>query len=191
MPLVHVIFMRTSSHRDVSHQPLSVSLLSPQADEEEGDLLAVHLTSQLACVHLRFPIPELQPASCRVPWWRRNLRKDFVRLQLTSFAANTTLGGASHASKQFELTCTQLLGKSLLRSSPPFSSKTPFPLVFSSSGFYCEPDAEPLLVLRATDSQGRDVDLLDLGEGIDWPRCVLSEIRERVHVFSSKRFTRA
>lgn len=53
----------------------------------------VKVSSSSLTVKLRFPIPDLRPTSNmdRVPWWKRNVRKDILSLVLQDFEFVTTI----------------------------------------------------------------------------------------------------
>ncbi|XP_050712970.1 autophagy-related protein 2 homolog A-like [Eriocheir sinensis] len=55
--------------------------------------ISVKVSSTSLTVKLRFPIPDLRPTSNmeRVPWWKRNIRKDILSIALEDFEFVTSL----------------------------------------------------------------------------------------------------
>lgn len=63
----------------------------------------------------RFPIADLRKdPSKRLQWWKRNLRPEVLRLELSKLRVLTELGVAESAAQNVEIKCRSLRGACLL-----------------------------------------------------------------------------
>uniref|UniRef100_A0A1B0D0K3 Autophagy-related protein 2 n=1 Tax=Phlebotomus papatasi TaxID=29031 RepID=A0A1B0D0K3_PHLPP len=80
--------------------------VSSTTDQTSATTTTLVVASQCADVKLRFPIPDLRPLHDpqRVPWWRRNVRPDFLTLRLHGFkVTNVATTGYKFEAREIEM----------------------------------------------------------------------------------------
>lgn len=106
------------------------------------------ITCSQASLRIRFPVPDLHPSSQLAPrqWWRRDLHKEQLLLELQSLRFHT--GTAQSGTSVFELTCSQI-----------------------EAYFQEDFNQTPILFGRITGDDS--VDAQEAEEGFNWPRVVV------------------
>ncbi|KAK7506847.1 hypothetical protein BaRGS_00001698 [Batillaria attramentaria] len=106
------------------------------------------VTCSRASLRIRFPVPDLHPSSQLAPrqWWRRDLHKEVLLLELQSLRFHTS--SAPSGTSVYELTCSQV-----------------------EAYFQEDFNQTPILFGRVTGDDS--VDAQEAEEGFNWPRVVV------------------
>ncbi|KRT81121.1 hypothetical protein AMK59_6232 [Oryctes borbonicus] len=91
--------------QNVWNVPSAASITSNQSEYK----MDIKIISPSATIKLRFPMPDFRPQHDlqRTPWWKRNVRQDFLSFQLTDMEIHTTLQ-SGQVSQKYTLECRSI-----------------------------------------------------------------------------------
>ncbi|GJQ70529.1 Atg2, partial [Trypoxylus dichotomus] len=91
--------------QNVWNVPSTAGVASNQAEYK----MDIKVMSPSATIKLRFPMPDFRPQHDlqRTPWWKRNVRQDFLSFQLTDMEMHTILQ-SGQLSQKYSLECRSI-----------------------------------------------------------------------------------
>lgn len=69
------------------------------------EFIFLFVDMKLLSVFFRFPIPDFTAAhlSTRVPWWKRNVRMDYMTLEFTDLFISTTISSSKKTQSEYKI----------------------------------------------------------------------------------------